>query len=265
MTPELVSAIAALATSASAIVIAWQAVLTRSSVKVSRNALILSERSYRSDLITTIESRSRVPAIEVGKLVRTLAIIGVRGAETIATESDVFRFPRDENRFAVVRLDLRILNEGDRPMTIQAKWPARFETPPGAETPWVKVLAGEEMSLVLALRKSLLELRDVGGTPELLERPGTFVGTIEYDGPLNADMSLYHHVYIMVPPLVENTEMTGDWGFAETPDVHSMISLGGARTYWESRSEGVKLREDKGVAADVALSAFMAEHASPTQ
>jgi len=263
MPPEIVASIAALATSASAIVIAWQAILTRNSVKVSRNALLLAERSYRRDLIATIESRSRVPRIEVGNLNRSLSIVGRGEREAIATADDVFRFPRDEDRSAVVRLTLRITNEGDRAMTIQAKWPARFENTQGVGTPWVKLDAGDEISTTLWLSKPLGALREAGGSTQLLERPGTLHGTMQYDGPLDADMSLHHHVYIMISPLVENPDMTGDWSFNDTPDVVSMISLGGARTYWESRSEGIKLREDKGVAAEAALNAFLAEHAAP--
>lgn len=243
--------------------IAVQAVQTRRSVKLATDALRLSERAYKRELMSTIERNAADFKIDIGLIHGKPLVVSKdwRGIGAVdASISTIYRFPRDAETYVTCAVPITVTNLSNREVILQSDR-ARIDTGnPNVETMTITVERNSTGSYTLHLMKSLESMKRIEANEDPVRGPGVFTTTLTYRGHSDADVDRFFHFYAYSPVLVENPEMGGDWSFEKVPESGGLVYLGGARRYWESRAEGLVLRESPGIMIDEAFAQFREEN-----
>jgi hypothetical protein len=230
---------AALATTLSALVIAWQAFLTRKSVAASEKAVTVAQAALVESQIARIESGApRLSVTRVGWFDVAEAKVRFEGKEArLVNVDDVFKLPRDGKVSLGIHIELEVRNEGPGTATLMVgaavdknSYGYRMELAPGVSEK-TSVFFERPVAEWIALTD---EVGDDGSRES--KKAGSI--TVIYCGPRDADLDEVHTMEVRGSLLLPVEDAQGDWrphhDPFETQSFHVAQSVV-TRTYWRSR------------------------------
>jgi hypothetical protein len=246
--PNAVEYVAAIATAVSALVIAWQAWQTRSSVKASQetvkasnSAVAVAQDALRESQLARLEAGvPRIfviaqPWIDAAK-VRGPKAGGERWESADVDPTTVFKLPRDGDIRLGVEHPITVRNDGPGSVRLQTA-PQAVRYPNGDL--YDVFSAGESRQGTYYIQKSVKEWVELAEAVARGAKPVANQLQITYTGPRDADVMEVHEVVVRGSCLVPVPDAIGDWTIeGDTFDTNMDASvLPAQRTYWRSRSQ----------------------------
>ncbi|GAA0959113.1 hypothetical protein [Frigoribacterium faeni] len=112
---------AAIGTTASAVVVAFQAVYTKRSAQSAEAAVAVAQDTLREAQIARLDARAPQLIISASRYVMTdVTMPGPNLKETTVEDNTIFRLPRDESIRLRVLVDVEIRNDGQVPIELKA-------------------------------------------------------------------------------------------------------------------------------------------------
>lgn len=237
--------VAAIATSVSAIVIAWQAWLTRSSVKASERAVTLAEATLRESQIARVEARVPALSVQSSSMVNRDGTFWLRDAWTKESVPGdyVFVLPRDQDVSLFSQHKFTVRNDGPGTATIG------MDANPGfiASTASLVIGAGEEIEYGANIQLKVTEW--IKRIPTEKDAEGKLIYpecgriTVTYDGVRDSDITETHEIVLRGSVLAPIEDAHNTWRRlfeADWAEVMPVTVLPATRTYWRSRTANEK-------------------------
>lgn len=249
--PNALDYVAAVATTVSAGVIAWQAWQTRAAVKASEtsaeasnSAVTVAQAALRESQLARLEAgvprifviaQPWVDASKVWGYPR-----GGNGWERMEIEeSEVFKLPRDGAR--KLRVEHRITVRNDGPGSVQL-----MSAPVGIAYEngdlYNVFAAGETREGTYSITKTVEEWVGLSEAVARGEKPVAHRLTLTHTGPRDADVSETHEIVVTGSCLIPVADAAGDWTIEGTVFDTNMSArvLPARRRYWRSRSQDLE-------------------------
>lgn len=237
-------------------VIAWQAVLTRRSVKSSDKTVQVAERALRESQLSRLENQ--VPRILVSADPRLYALEirsrtprttgGGRVQWAAVGEEERFHLPKDARVMLAIDFEFEVRNDGPGSVLLDMTPRARSSNDDGSyilgpnESRTYKTVLSHSVATWVSLAQSPKNEK-----PNALSQYAECMSIrIEYKGPRDADIDELHEIKLFGTIVEEDSEAKGSWVpanalvFAEDIQV---VVLPAKRTYWKSRAAGMQYED----------------------
>lgn len=227
----------------SASVIAWQAVLTRRSLKASNRAVDASEQAVAvAQRTLELNQVARIEA-SVPRIWLTVGDVGTLVTEsgTRVPSETVFKLPRDAERKLTTRGRVTIHNDGPG----SAELAFSKELKPVGTRSRVRLAILEEgrrFDATYAISRSVENWVDLAKEERKADEDHPAQSSrlvVRYKGPRDADIVERHVVRVYNSVLVEDESSVGDWRLAESSQLTAEVEPS-VREYWRSQSAGEK-------------------------
>ncbi|MFF4145959.1 hypothetical protein ACFY0A_32430 [Streptomyces sp. NPDC001698] len=245
---------AAVATSASALFVAWQAGETRRSTKISQNAL----KSSQAVALDAARGRldDQAPQVEVHLADAAWPPLGPSsGWPQPWPAAQEWHFPRDEDVLLALRVTLHVINHSNRPVHVTFQGDLYHPHVEGADRPTAmdrRLLLDPEQSVTADLRKHF-PLKDWAENHRVYtegtgERPAQTLGLVRVSDDRDNGVIDSWELKLSGFPIQPDPDRAGVWHLtAPTPDEPALRCVDFAlqpprvRTYWLSRSKDIPL------------------------
>ncbi|MDQ0743403.1 hypothetical protein QFZ62_000711 [Clavibacter sp. B3I6] len=232
----------------SSVVIAWQAILTRSAVQASRDTVAVAESSLRESQLARLESQ--VPRVFVSAQAYVVAHPVMRSEGFVdfqpVQREDEFKLPRDEEVTLSIPFFFEVRNDGPgsvslliEPLATPVEEGASRVLGPG-ETRQFKMRIARSVASWVALAKNAPD-----ETPGALSKWSEFTKvTVRHIGPRDSDVEEIHEIRLFGTILRERAKEQGSWELGDPWDDRApkSVLVPARRIYWKSRSRNEQFR-----------------------
>lgn len=230
---------AAIATGASAIVIAIQARYTRESVQASQAAVLVAHETLRESQLARLDANAPRLFLTFSRnsFEDAYAIKGVtRSAATqVAPDDHVFRLPRDKDWKIGCDLSMTIRNDGDRSVQLIVT-PGLTVTPKKYPSKILVLGPGISIEGTYKVERSLQEWVDIAKQRAAGNQGHLFIFEASYTGAGDSDVTESHRVSTEGTLVAPVKDEDGAWRVANIFEREMDTSMQPIeRTYWKSR------------------------------
>lgn len=235
--PSWIEYVAAFATAVSAIVIGWQAWLTR------RSLAYVSE-SLREARIARLEATfPRITFDAPGWPIHSVDLWASDSWDMDGIDANhVFRVPRDAKNTLFARFELSVKNEGQRAANLKFTdvLAEAVDESHGTRRGLSPIEPGETVTFALTFAASVGTWIERARAFETDSEQVILRASILHYGPGDSDIDETHEVVMRGRLLREDSDLTGSWQLDASFTEARIQVMPATRTYWKSRSRNEK-------------------------
>lgn len=241
--PDWLDYAAAGATAISAGVIAWQAWLTRRTLKSTEASVQIAQDGLKEARFVRLDANVPRLHFEVDKPAGAFRVFGWDRDESVNLDDVTLKMPKDGDDWITFDLPARIHNDGPWSASVElnhiftpvdaTRWGKKFMIPPGTTLIGAINLNSDVSYWVEAAQHEVQESKTF--------KPLRITAT--YSGNRDSDVDEIHSFTLLGSPIAAVEKQLGDWRARGRDDFNSGLRLiphKVERVYWRSRKAGTK-------------------------